>query len=144
MSEQLIIDAEAEAEEYWFSAEVATFGDRLAAAREFAKLDQEEFSRRLGVAVETVLEWEDDLREPRANRLSMMAGLLNVSVGWLLTGEGEGVASPEGEAGDSGSHDVAGLLIEIRDSRAQLKSALDQLGRLEKKLRKLGENNAHG
>lgn len=119
---------------YWFGEDVATFGDRLAAARHYAGLSQEEFSRRLGVKLSTARGWEDDLNEPRANKLQMMAGLLNVSVVWLLTGEGDGVVSAPDE------HDVpapalSGLLVEIRAIKAQMKNNIDQLARLEKKLR---------
>ena len=35
--------------------------------------------------------------EPRANRLSMLAGLLGVSVMWLLHGEGDGVEHSDKE-----------------------------------------------
>ena len=74
------------------------------------------------------------MREPRANKLQMMAGLLNVSVVWLLTGEGEGVETAPGEE-ESHVPELATLLTEIRDIRGQLKGNLDQLGRLEKRLR---------
>ena len=82
--------------DYWYGEDVATFGDRLAAARHYAGLEQGEFARRLGVKLATARGWEDDLNEPRANKLQMMAGLLNVSVVWLLTGEGEGVSGAPG------------------------------------------------
>ncbi|WP_127115246.1 helix-turn-helix domain-containing protein [Shimia sediminis] len=120
--------------DYWYGEDVATFGDRLAAARGFAGLNQEEFARRLGVKLSTARGWEDDTNEPRANKLQMMAGLLNVSVGWLLTGEGDGGLNAPDVAGD-GMPDMAGILIEIRDVRVQMKSNLDRLARLEKKLR---------
>ena len=57
-------------------------------------LTQKDLARRLGVRTSTVRNWEDDLSEPRANRLSMMAGLLNVSMMWLINGKGEGMDSP--------------------------------------------------
>ncbi len=117
----------------WYSGDVATFGDRLAAAREAAGLQQGEFAKRLGVKKRTVADWEADLNEPRANRLQMMAGLLNVSVGWLLTGDGDGVDSPmDGVSQDA---DMLALMTEIRDIRTQVKHELDRLGRVEKALR---------
>lgn len=121
-------------QDYWYGEDVATFGDRLAAAREFAGLTQEEFSRRLGVKLSTVRSWENDLNEPRANKLQMMAGLLNVSVVWLLMGEGEGVSNAPGED-EARAPELSALLVEIRDIRAQMKNSLDHLARLEKKLR---------
>ena len=60
----------------WFSEETATFGDRLAGAREAAGLDQSAFAAKLGVRKNVVVSWENDLKEPRANRLQMMSGIL--------------------------------------------------------------------
>ena len=78
----------------WYGPETATFGDRVAAAREMADMSQSELARRVGVRVSTLRSWENDLSEPRANRLSMMAGLLNVSMTWLINGQGEGLDAP--------------------------------------------------
>ncbi len=121
-------------QEDWYGEDVATFGDRLAAARDASGLKRGEFAKRLGVKKSTVAAWEDDLSEPRANRLSMMAGLLNVSVGWLLTGDGVGVELDE--AGESQEAGLLAILQEIRDIRTRMKSDLDRLARLEKALRK--------
>lgn len=123
-------------EEYWYGPDVATFGDRLAAARDFSGMTVAEFAKRLGVKKSTIGSWEDDLSEPRANRLQMMAGLLSVSVGWLLTGVGEGVDAPVDDV-DMNAHrsDIAGLLVEVRDIRAHMRLVTDHLGRLEKQLR---------
>lgn len=78
----------------WFAADVATFGDRLAGAREAAGLTQEQLAQRLGVRLTTLQAWEDDLAEPRGNRLQMLAGMLNVSLAWLLTAAGDGLTAP--------------------------------------------------
>ncbi|SEL23042.1 Helix-turn-helix [Roseovarius azorensis] len=116
----------------WFDPDVTTFGDRVAGARERAGMSQEDLARRLGVKLKTIKAWENDLAEPRANKLSMMSGLLNVSLLWLLSGEGEGPDAPgTGEL----SSDITGMLTEIRDIRAQLALSTDRLGRLEKTLR---------
>ncbi|SFM41539.1 helix-turn-helix domain-containing protein [Shimia aestuarii] len=119
----------------WYGDDVATFGDRLAAAREAAGLKRAEFARRLGVKKITVADWEGDISEPRANRLQMMAGLLNVSVGWLLTGEGDGVDAPADVEGNDDPGLIA-LLGDIRDIRGRMKKDLDRLGRIEAALRK--------
>ena len=79
----------------WYGPDAATFGDRVAGARDAMGMSQTQLARRLGVKKTTVVGWEQDVSEPRANKLSMMAGLLNVSIKWLLTGEGEGVDTPE-------------------------------------------------
>ena len=63
----------------------------------------------------------------------MLAGFLNVSLSWLLTGEGQGIDAPEDAL--EVSADVNELLLEIRDIRSQLSRSSDRLGRLEKALR---------
>lgn len=121
-----------ETTEHWFDPDATTFGDRIAGARERSGMSQSDLAKRLGVKLKTLKGWEDDLSEPRANKLSMMAGLLNVSLLWLLSGEGEGPDSPAmGEL----SPDISGLLTEIRDIRTQLVYSTDRLARLEKTLR---------
>ena len=123
------------AETNWYSEANATFGDRLAAARDAAGMNQAELAKRLGVKVKTLRGWENDLAEPRANRLQMLAGLLNVSIVWLLTGEGDGVDAPV-EAADPNS-DSRDLLLEIRQLRTEASSLADRLGHVEKRLRVL-------
>ncbi|GGX50223.1 transcriptional regulator [Tateyamaria omphalii] len=117
----------------WYSAEAATFGDRVAGAREQAGMTQKQLAKRLGVRLATLRAWEDDLSEPRANRLSMMAGLLNVSMMWLINGEGEGLDAPVTE--EPLTADMRDLLTEVRDMRSDMLARAEQLGRLEKKLR---------
>ena len=117
----------------WYGPDTATFGDRLAAAREAAGMEPRQLARRLGVRLSTLEGWENDVSEPRANRLSMMAGLLNVSIIWLLTGKGEGVAGPEEDS--QITPEVNDLLAELRDLRGQIMKASERLARLEKRLR---------
>ena len=131
LSEQM--NEQPDLEENWYGPDTATFGDRVAAAREASGMSQKQLARRLGVKIGTVRGWEDDLSEPRANKLSMMAGLLNVSIMWLLTGEGDGVPAPVDETPIA--PDINALLVEIRDLKTQIGAAADRLGRLEKSLR---------
>ena len=124
----------AEQAENWYDADVATFGDRLAAAREAAGMDQPTMARRLGVKTSTLRKWEDDILEPRANRLSMVAGLLGVSMTWLINGTGEGVEMPDAE---QHNEDARAMLVELRELRTSLAGKVEQVGRMEKRLRKL-------
>lgn len=117
----------------WFSDETATFGDRLAGAREAAGLTQAGFAGKIGVKTSIVAGWENDIKEPRANRLQMMSGILGVSMSWLLTGAGEGPEGPDDAA--SLSVDLLDLLAEMRALRSQIAQSGEKLGRLEKRLR---------
>ncbi len=116
----------------WYSNETATFGDRLADARQAVGLSQEELAGRLGVKLKTLRAWENDISEPRANRLQMVAGLLNVSLRWLLTGEGDGLAAP---GADDLPHEASAILTDMRQLQAEIARCSDRLGRLEKRLR---------
>ena len=125
------IDMPAEA---WYGPDAATFGDRLAAAREYAQMSQALMARRLGIRASTLRSWEQDLSEPRANHLSIMAGVLNVSMMWLMNGEGEGLDAPNADAAETDA-DVATILRDMRDLRVTISQSSEQLGRLEKRLR---------
>lgn len=119
--------------EDWYDPDVTTFGDRVAGSREQAGMTQVELAKRLGVKMKTLKAWEDDLSEPRANKLSMMAGLLNVSLLWLITGEGDG---PQAQGCEGMlSQDADDMLAEIRSLQTQLANSAERLGRLEKNLR---------
>jgi transcriptional regulator with XRE-family HTH domain len=124
--------AEMSAEE-WYGPDAATFGDRLAAARENAEMTQAQLARRIGIKASTLRGWEQDLSEPRANRLSMMAGVLNVSMMWLLNGEGEGLDAPDEPLAIAS--DVAELLKDMRSVQLEIKHSNEKLARLEKRLR---------
>jgi len=118
--------------EDWFDPEATTFGDRLAGARDAAGMSQKDLARRLGVKLKTLKGWENDLSEPRANRLSMLAGMLNVPLGWLLTGMGDGPDAPSDAVLPD---DATKMLTELRDLRAHIVNTSERLGRLEKSLR---------
>ncbi len=122
-----------------YSEGAATFGDRLALARESQNLTQEQLSKRLGLRVQTIRNWEFDRSEPRANRLQMIAGFLNVSMIWLLTGEGDGGPELRGEGAATVSAELSGLLGEIRDIRLSNVKASERLAKLERRLREMAE-----
>ena len=71
------------------SGSADTLGGRIVHARELQDLTTAQLARRVGVKTATLHEWETDRSEPRSNRLLTLAGMLNVSPTWLLTGEGE-------------------------------------------------------
>jgi transcriptional regulator with XRE-family HTH domain len=114
----------------WYSDDTATFGDRLAGAREAAGLTQADLAQRLGVTLHSLQAWEDDLSDPRGNRVQMLAGFLNVSIAWLLTGKGEGVGAPT----DGRAVDLTPVLAELREMRGRLEAEVARLGQIEDRL----------
>lgn len=115
----------------WYSNEAATFGDRVAAAREAQGLSQKALARKLGIGLKTLEGWENDVSEPRANKLQMLSGVLNVSLPWILTGDGE---APEDLPGGE-PLDLTDLMTEMRVLRSQMNQAADRIGVLEKRLK---------
>lgn len=126
----------------WYAEGQATLGDRLAAAREAAGLTLAEGATRLGVRGKTLRDWEADAAEPRANRLQMLAALYGVSLRWLLTGQGEGVAPPPPEGAVPAELRTA--LADLRQLRADLGQVQERLGRLEKTLMRASLGAGHG
>lgn len=72
-----------------------TIGGRISLARDAAGLTVAQISAVVGVTAETWSNWENDRAEPRANRLDMLARVLQVSIAWLIDGQGEGPSSGE-------------------------------------------------
>ena len=64
-------------------------GSRISQAREAQGMSTSQLARRLGVKTATLTGWENGSTEPRASRLQMLAGMLNVAPTWLLVGQGE-------------------------------------------------------
>lgn len=116
----------------WYSENSATFGDRLEAARESCGMTQTELAQRLGVRDTTIKSWEADEWEPRGNRLQMLAGMLNVSLMWLLSGRGEGVAAPD--ARGPVVVPVRSVLADISRLRRQMQALGVELMQAEQKL----------
>ena len=101
------------------------FGERLRNAREASKMTQEEMAGHLGVRVSTVKDWESGEVDPRANRLQMIASLLNVPLLWLIGGSQKVPDYTEhGETRelllrkiDDVAHKISDLERELRDLR---------------------------
>ncbi|MGH1330846.1 MAG: helix-turn-helix domain-containing protein [Paracoccaceae bacterium] len=134
-NEQEISDPNAIESSDWYAEGNATFGDRLVGAREAAGMSARDLARRLGIKDKTLRNWEEDIAEPRANKLQMLSGVLNVSMRWLLSGAGEGVDAPD-EA-EQISPELEGLLLELRALKVQMVQGSEKLARLEKALRRV-------
>ncbi len=114
-----------------YSDETSTFGDRLVLAREAVGLTQAQLAGRIGIKVQTLRNWEEDRSEPRANKLQMIAGMLNVSMGWLMSGLGE---APAASASDADG-EVSAILSDLRGLRGEQARLAEKMARIEKRLR---------
>lgn len=129
--------AEADSADFDWGEDVSTFGDRLARAREFSGMTQAQLARRLGVKATTIRNWEDDRSEPRANRLQMLSGLLNVSIVWLMSGEGDGAPSGEETEAPLEFSGLREIVQQLRDLRLAQDRLADRAGLIEKRLREI-------
>lgn len=122
----------AQSDDEWFDPATTTFGDRLTGAREDAGMTQDQLARRLGVKRKSLERWENDHTFPRANHLSMLAGLLNVSIPWLLSGEGIGPSGPADPVDADAT--LQDLLREVSALRGLMDAAAERMMRLETRL----------
>lgn len=115
-----------------------TLGSRIEQARSEHGLTARQLATRLGVKAGTVENWELDRSEPRSNKLLMLAGVLNVSVLWLLEGDSASDRSRQSrdfsetasilqklERATSLQNELAALLIEATADVARLQRELD-------------------
>lgn len=104
--------------------EANTIGVRIRRAREATNLSAAQLARRIGIKTATLTGWEMGQSEPRANRLTMLAGCLSVSPTWLLYGVGE---APHGDALSSELAVLKSSLKSVRDLHERTGAALDRL-----------------
>ncbi|NRG17870.1 helix-turn-helix transcriptional regulator [Rhizobiales bacterium] len=104
--------------------EKSSIGERIRHAREAANLSSAQLARRLGVKTATVSGWESGRTEPRANRLTMLAGFLSVSPTWLLYGLGE---APADETFSSELAVLQASLKSVKDLHERTGQALERL-----------------
>jgi len=101
-----------------------TLGGRIVHARESQELTTSQLARRIGVKTSTMHAWETDRSEPRPNRLLTLAGLLNVSPTWLLTGVG---TSPVDTLTESEMQHILESIQRLRERATRLASDLESL-----------------
>lgn len=102
---------------------VEAVGDRIVHAREAAGLSTAQLARRAGVRTHTLAAWENGRAEPRANKLVMLAGILNVSPTWLLMGQGQAPTDTPSELAM-----VMGELSQLRAMQERTAQIIDRLG----------------
>ncbi|MDT8320327.1 MAG: helix-turn-helix domain-containing protein [Xanthomonadales bacterium] len=103
-------------------------GERIAIAREAQGFSAAQLARRLGVKTNTMHAWESGRSQPRSNRLLMLAGMLNVSPTWLLTGTGDSPAEVQA------STEMMHIRSTVERLRESLQEVTEELQQLEKRL----------
>jgi transcriptional regulator with XRE-family HTH domain len=109
-----------------------TLGGRVFQARESAGLTVSQVINRLGVRKATYLAWEADRSEPRANKLVALAGILNVSPTYLLSGLGRAAVQPLKH-----QQIIDELRIEIEQLELTLKAASKMLSRIKSQAKRV-------
>ena len=64
-----------------------SLGERIAKTRQDNGVSTADLAKRMGVKKDTVENWEAGRSEPRPNKLMQLAGVLDVSLLWLMTGK---------------------------------------------------------
>lgn len=100
------------------------FGERLRNAREASGMSQKLMASRLGVKSSTIGKWESGKEDPRANRLQMIASLLNVPLLWLLAGSQQ---VPDSSAGQDSEQLLSQKIAEVNARMRDLQNSLDDL-----------------
>jgi transcriptional regulator with XRE-family HTH domain len=112
--------------------EDTTLGGRVSQAREAADLTVSQVINRLGVRKATYLAWEADRSEPRANKLVALAGILNVSPTYLLSGLGRAAVQPLKH-----QQIIDELRIEIEQLELTLRAANKMLSRIKSQAKRV-------
>jgi transcriptional regulator with XRE-family HTH domain len=114
-----------------------TVAQRIAFQRNHLGLTQSQLARRAGVKTSTLQAWETGRKEPRADKLLRLAGILQVSLVWLMSGNTpddavNAASAPETERiaqtldrALSLQHDLAALLIDVSADVTRLQRELD-------------------
>lgn len=64
-----------------------TIGQRIKELRASKQMSQAELGDKLGASNKTISKWENDLSEPGSDTLKAIAGLFNVTINYLISGE---------------------------------------------------------
>ncbi|GJL83036.1 MAG: hypothetical protein DHS20C01_26700 [marine bacterium B5-7] len=112
-------------------------GERIATARKAKGLSSAQLATRIGVKKSTILNWESGKSAPRANRLTHLAGVLDVPLLWIIGGadmpptidtpnlnETQAIESKLGLAEEM-LHDLSALLVDIRGQVRRVQRTFD-------------------
>lgn len=112
--------------------EDTTLGGRISMARETSGLSVSQVVKRLGVKATTYEAWEADRSEPRANKLVALAGILNISPPYLLSGLGK-----QPPKSDLHERQITQLKAQVDQLEHSLKAATVSLRQIKKTVTKM-------
>lgn len=108
----------------------SSMGSRLRDARERTGISAGALAEALGVNVTSIKAWENDKRTPRANKLVNIAGVLGVSVRWLLEGQAEPMRHENAPISiETLRRDVEQLRSHLSRAQSRLESMTSMLAR---------------
>ncbi|NLY78910.1 MAG: helix-turn-helix transcriptional regulator, partial [Lysinibacillus sp.] len=93
---------------------MSTLGERLKLARERTGLKQTQVKERTNINNKTLSGYENNVSEPDAATLAILADLYGVSYKWLLTGEGS-MINESNKLTDKDSKDIAKRIQKFRE-----------------------------
>jgi transcriptional regulator with XRE-family HTH domain len=103
-----------------------TLGGRLSRTRDAQGVSLAALARKVGVGKQTIIDWENDRSEPGVERLSLLAGVLNVNMMWLLHGVGD---APADEIGPDPLASLTAQIERLRRIHEDTGRIIDRLGR---------------
>ena len=115
-----------------------TTGSRIELARTQLGLSLAQAAQRVGVKRKTLENWEIDRSEPRADKLVKLAGVLQVPLVWLFTGDHPKGSDTEQVVPETAriaqkldraiamQQDLAALLIDVSAAVKRLQRELDE------------------
>lgn len=115
---QHFLDGDAEAQPQGVEDSASDVGTRIAEARVSADLTQAEIANQLGLKVSTIDRWERGTASPRSNRLTALAGILGVSLSWLIVGYGNEPTSTD---------ELEDIKVALNRVQAQLTDTLNEV-----------------
>ena len=90
-------------------------------------------ARRVGVRQKTIEQWESDRSEPSVERLSLLAGILNVNLVWLLHGVGDAPAD------EIGPDPLAAITVQLERLKRMHEDTGRIIDRIQRELTRLEE-----
>jgi transcriptional regulator with XRE-family HTH domain len=112
------LDGDPEAQPRGIEDSASDLGARIADARTAGGRTQTDIANQLGVKVSTVDKWERGVASPRSNRLMALAGILGVSLSWLIVGHGDEPTAPD---------DLDDIRVALGRVHAQLTDSLNEV-----------------